>query len=441
MNGEIEVDSTPGQGTTFTFILRFAKAEAHQPTSGAFPYVAGGGRRVLVVDDNEVNRRLLTNLLVKWGLQPVCAESGPEALEILEKAREEKSRFSLVLLDHDMPGMSGCEVAERIRIREGPDQVSILILSSAPIAADQQRAKSLGIARCISKPLRRSLLREAIFQAFELSTPGNCDLDSSAKKTQGRRLQLLLVEDNRTNQELAIRLLQKMGHQVALAVNGREAVEMLEKKSFDLVLMDIQMPVMGGLEATREIREREQQNGVHVPIIAMTAHAMTGDAERYLASGMDGYVSKPIRVELLRAEIERVAGERLQGVNQEMKKTEKELTTAPLDMAELLARVENDLELMRDLVAVFREDFPKQLQSLRAAVENGDAKRVAASAHTLKGMLGNLAAHDAAARAAQLEQLGRNGDVAAFPATFAMLEQDGVKLLSELDNCLSEVRG
>jgi HPt (histidine-containing phosphotransfer) domain-containing protein len=182
-------------------------------------------------------------------------------------------------------------------------------------------------------------------------------------------------------------------------------------------------------------------SGAHIPIIAMTAHAMAGDADSYLASGMDGYVSKPIRVETLCSEIGRLANDRPCEVTEDMTPQLRNSSNSAVDLAELLARVENDRELMRDLIAIFKEDFPRQLQGLRQAVETGDAKQVAAFAHTLKGMLSNLAAHQAAAGASQLEQLGRNGEVASFHNAFSSLEREAAKALRELDTCMAEVSG
>jgi PAS domain S-box-containing protein len=262
---------------------------------------------------------------------------------------------------------------------------------------------------------------------------------NGAEKGRGKKLRLLLAEDNSVNQKLAIRLLEKMGHRVTLAVNGEEAIEMLRLKAFDLVLMDIQMPVMGGVEATQNIRKGEQISGAHTPIIAMTAHAMAGDAEKYLLNGMDGYVSKPIQVHLLRAEIARLTKNGVPRMEQAAKKTKRELVPLIFDHEELLARVENDRELLRDLLTIFKEEFPRQLLVLREAVQARDGKRVTSAAHSLRGMLSNLAATRAAASAARLEQMGRKEEVSGFQEAFAALENDAKKLLPQLDACMAEV--
>jgi two-component system, sensor histidine kinase and response regulator len=241
------------------------------------------------------------------------------------------------------------------------------------------------------------------------------------------------------NQKLAMHLLEKMGHQVKLAVNGREAIELWQANTFDLILMDIQMPVMGGVEATQWIRESELKTGGHIPIVAMTAHAMAGDAERYLSSGMDGYVSKPVRSGLLRAEIDRLTETSIHHKEQEMKETEKESVTNEFDPEELLARVDNDRELLHELLSIFKEEFPRHMQLLREAVESGDGKLVAVAAHPLKGMLLNLAANHAAGIASSLEQMGKNGETAKFREMFAAFESDAAKLVPQLEACVAEV--
>ena len=439
MKGEITIDSNPGQGTSFTFTLRFM--DSTEPPQTAVPLLDFALRKVLVVDDNEVNRHLLMRLLPSWGLEPHCAENGPEALNVFQKSLQQNAPFPLLLLDQNMPGMSGLDLARRIREMAGKDDVAVLLLSSSPNADEQERAKKLGISRWLAKPLRRSTLKDAIFQALHVST---VSVSEPAPKFEAKTvpgLRLLLVEDNPVNQKLAIHLLEKMGHVVTLAVNGREAVEMMERQPFDLILMDIQMPVMGGVQATQKIREIEKQAGGHIPIIAMTAHAMTGDAERYLASGMDGYVSKPIDVETLCDEIGRLVSDRPREVGRDMPPQMKGPSCSVIDFAELLARVENDRELMSELISVFKAEFPKQLDSLHRAVDSADAKRVASLAHTLKGMLSNLAAHQSAATASHLEQLARNGDVAALPGALSSFERDTATLLLEMDAPMAEVSG
>jgi len=253
---------------------------------------------------------------------------------------------------------------------------------------------------------------------------------------------VLLAEDNRVNQKLALRLLIKMGHDAVLAANGKEAVDLVRLSEFDLILMDIQMPIMGGVEAVREIRAFEKRTGARHTIIAMTAHAMAGDAEKYLQSGMDGYVSKPIRVDLLIAEIERCVNG---GIGKTSRK-EKDRTMSQgkssvveFEVDELLARVDNDRELLRELLDIFKDDSPHHLQALREAVGRADTLMVASEAHALKGMLSNLSAKPAAAKAAELELLARKSKTANFAEALTAFEQQMNQLMPEIDACLSGV--
>jgi two-component system sensor histidine kinase/response regulator len=441
MKGEIELESAPGQGSTFTFTVPFSNGTVAVPTHQAVTHPAIVDERVLVVDDNEINRSLLMKLLLQWGLPTTCAANGSEALDLFRRSVQEGAPFSIVLLDQNMPGLDGYEVAEKIRLLARKEQPVIVILSSAPASINPARLKELGIERSLIKPLRRATLYEAIRHGLKLpalSEKVSIPADEPGK-TPG--LRLLLVEDNRVNQKLATRLLEKMGHHVTLAINGRQAIELLKPHSFDLVLMDIQMPVMGGVEATQEIRHAERTSGGHIPIIAMTAHAMAGDAEKYLSVGMDGYVSKPVRVGFLRAEIDRLAGPARAETPGPQHHEENYMPNSCIDLTELLARVENDRELMRDLLLIFKEEFPRHLQALRAAVDSLDGDKVAAEAHTLKGMLSNLAAGPAAGAAARLEQLGRSREVAELQQACASFENITKELLLQLDACMAEVCG
>jgi CheY-like chemotaxis protein/HPt (histidine-containing phosphotransfer) domain-containing protein len=295
----------------------------------------------------------------------------------------------------------------------------------------------MGIDRIVCKPIRRATLYEAIRHALKMPALTEKAPTPGAEQLNAQGLRVLLVEDNRVNQKLALRLLGKMGHHATLAGNGREALDFLQTDTFDLVLMDIQMPVMSGVEAAQRIREEEKKTGRHIPIIALTAHAMAGDAEKYLFSGMDGYVSKPVGIELLRAEIDRLA--KVPGCVEERIMNGKNSSDLDFDQGELLARVDNDRELLQELLMIFKEEFPRHLQALREAVDSSNGDRVASTAHALKGMLLNLAAHHAAASVSRLEQLGRSGDLPACQKAFAAFEKDATILLPQLEACVAEV--
>jgi len=252
------------------------------------------------------------------------------------------------------------------------------------------------------------------------------------------------VEDNAVNQKLGVRMLEKMGHEVTLAVNGEMALGTVRSKKFDLILMDIQMPVLSGIDTTRAIREWEQGRR-RTPIIAMTAHAMAGDQERFLAAGMDGYVSKPIQAGILRAEIDRLTQAKImiEGECMTSATVTNDSNPSPasrVNLPELLIRVENDRELLCDLLSIFKKEFPVYLKSLENAVVRKDVAEIASVSHTLKGMLSNLAVAKASASAARLEQLARAGETISLRDAFAEFERDVHGLLPEMESCMAEAR-
>jgi two-component system, sensor histidine kinase and response regulator len=388
-----------------------------------------------------VNRQLLAVLLPKWGMEPVLASDGFEALPAFVEGVNAGRPFSLVLLDRNMPGMDGYEVAEQIRMAGSQAPPAILILLSSPTAADAERAKKIGIFRQLSKPLRRASLLEAIRQAIGDAAHFRTRPAPGSLQRAKRRLSLLLVEDNAVNQKLGMRMLEKMGHEVRLAANGKQAIEAVQSRSFDLILMDIQMPVLSGVDATRLIRECETTRGRRTPIIAMTAHAMAGDAEKFLAAGMDAYVSKPIRSGILRAEIDRLTQAKITQEDSIMNKADHSSEAASFNLNELLGRVDNDRELLHDLLSIFKQEFPCHLQALQNAVARSDAAQVAGVSHTLKGMLANLAVTPkAVASITRLEQLARAGEISSLREALGTFEKEVQGLLPEMDSYLAEAR-
>jgi two-component system, sensor histidine kinase and response regulator len=254
------------------------------------------------VDDNATNRRILTELLWHWEMRPASAASALEALSMLRGAAEHGHPFPLVLTDVHMPDMDGFELAERIRNTPRLIETAIVILTSADLRTDPARCRELGISTYLTKPVRHAELHAAISAALidQAKTGGGTGVraempDDPSDEAARPRLRILLAEDNVVNQRVAIHILEKGGHTVALAGSGKEALNALAGSEFDVVLMDVQMPEMDGLEAAAAVRQQEQGGARHIPIIAMTAHAMTGDRDRCLAAGMDDYISKPIR--------------------------------------------------------------------------------------------------------------------------------------------------
>jgi CheY-like chemotaxis protein len=265
---------------------------------------------VLVVDDNATNRRVLGDSLIRWGMIPTVVEGAAAAIEALQDAHASGAQLPLVLSDAHMPGIDGFGLIEMIRQDPSLSSVRIVMLTSGGERGDAAHCQKLGVAAYLSKPFDRLELRDVLLHVLARD-PAKPEvralLTRHALQEQRPSLSFLVAEDNAVNQRLIVRLLEKRGHRVVLAQNGREALEALEKQPFDIVLMDLQMPEMDGFEATQLIREKEKASGAHLAIIALTAHAMKGDEERCLAGGMDGYVSKPIKLEELFSVMENVA--------------------------------------------------------------------------------------------------------------------------------------
>jgi CheY-like chemotaxis protein len=300
MGGKIWLESEVGAGTQFHFNVKFGLSDSKlvEATPALSPDILRG-TKVLVVDDNRTNRQILESLLKQWQMRPTAVESGEVAVEHLISAREAGDSYTLILTDMHMPNMDGFGLIEEIRAKQELS-ATIMMLTSAGHRGDANHCKQLGVAGYLLKPVRQSELREAITMALgardnEGTNPLITRYSLRDSLEPPLSLRVLLAEDNEVNQKLAQRLLEKRGHRVTVTNNGSQAVRTLEKQPFDLVLMDMQMPEMDGLEATAAIREKERFSGLHTPIIALIAHAMKGDKERCVAGGMDGYLAKPIR--------------------------------------------------------------------------------------------------------------------------------------------------
>jgi two-component system, sensor histidine kinase and response regulator len=311
MGGEIWVESEPGQGSTFHFTA-VLDAATSDPTRERLPRVLLSGKRVLIVDDHATNRLIFEEMLSAWQMQTVAAAGAAEALQMLQAAHSAGVPFDLVLTDANMPDVDGFTLAAQVRHDERLALLPIMMLTSGGRSGDVDRCDALGIASYLLKPVKQSELLDAVASALGESAGTHRDENSVVETASMATpsLRVLLAEDSLVNQKLAIGLLRKFGHEVFTVGDGEAAVAAVRSQQFDLVLMDLQMPEMDGLDATRTIRTDERIHGGHVPIIAMTAHAMKGDRERCLAAGMDGYVAKPVRARELLEAIQQVVMER-----------------------------------------------------------------------------------------------------------------------------------
>ena len=417
MHGEIWLESEVGKGSVFHFTADFGvatTADNEHHTAACLDELLG--LPVLIVDDNATNRRILETTTKRWGMRPTTVESGKAALEAIERASGNESPFRLALIDGSMPGMDGFELAERIRQTPALSRTSIMMLTSAGQRGEGERCRKLGIGAYLLKPIRSAELQAAMLLVLGRGTDiVSRDLVTRhCAQAQVRTLRILLVEDNLVNQKVGVKMLEKMGHQLTVARDGREALALLESGSYDLVFMDVQMPEMDGLTATREIREREKQTGRHLPIIAMTAHAMKGDQERCLEAGMDGYLSKPVSTPQIAAAIARLFGTETPSTPE----GQVEKKSAGWDRAVVLARVEGDAALLTELIQVFLEELPEQLDCLQQGLATADFEVIERTAHTLKGELIYLGLTEEAEKAKVLEYQGRERNVHAVQELF-----------------------
>lgn len=423
MGGRLWAESEPGVGSKFHFTVRL-----QEPQDIPRDNTAHGSDfrlkdvKVLVVDDNRTNRRILDGLLKHWGMHPTCVPDGEQALIALESARRSGAPYDLVLTDMHMPKMDGFGLIQRIQQKGNVSAETIMMLTSGGHRGDAARCAELGIAAYLLKPVRQAELREAIARVLsrKVRAVGNPMLTRYSlleQRPATQHLNILLAEDNPVNQKLALCLLQVRGHAVTVANNGREALNAMEATAFDLILMDVQMPEMDGLEATIELRRREQSRGGRIPVIAMTALAMKGDKERCLEAGMDGYLPKPIRSEELDDVLDRYTTGRTPEIN-----SAEDADGDCVNLEELLQLVDGDRTFIAELAQIFREDYPRHIQALRDGIASLDANKVRCAAHSLKGALSNLAAAHASSLAASLEEKGGSGDLAGTASLVNQLE-------------------
>jgi PAS domain S-box-containing protein len=422
MGGRIWVESEVGKGSSFHFTACFGLQD--EPVSRPkADRIDLEGLPVLAADDNETNRNILAEMLANWRMKPTAVGGGREALAEMKQAAGAGDPFPLVLLDAVMPDLDGFAVAQEIKDDPALAGATIMMLTSADRPGDLSRCRALGIAAYLRKPVKQSELLNAVLMALgKLAEPEIAPTPLGVTGAGIRRsLRILIAEDNELNQELVVKLLTKQGHVAVLADNGKAALAVWGREPFDLILMDVQMPEMDGFAATQAIRAKETGGNTHVPIIALTAHAMKGDRERCLAAGMDAYASKPIRA----AELFEVIARLLPSDFERAQRTQGPETPvgAAFDLDTALAAVDGDRELLQRMVEVFCGQCPKLLGEIRDSVRRGDGVALERAAHKLKSSVGSFGAQRAYQAALQLEELGGGGDLTGSQQAYPELEE------------------
>jgi PAS domain S-box-containing protein len=421
MHGEIGVESAPGRGSTFRFTARFGLQPDQPGRPVVPPLVELQGLRVLVVDDNATNRRILEGWLRTWRTEPTAVAGGLEALDALWRASAAGRPFPLVVLDARMPGVDGPALAELIRQSPELAPTRIILLTSDDLHGEVARFRELGIAAWAMKPVQQEELLEIIYRVLSRPAPNEAATDRMARADRedepppiaaepaasAARLRVLLAEDNDFNQQLVDHLLRRRGHDVVVAPDGRKALDALEHGPFDLLLLDIQMPELDGFQVIEDLRRRERTAGGHLPVVGLTAHAMKEDRERCLRAGMDDYLSKPIRSAELFAVIDRVLAGR--PASEAPRAAAAEPGTV-LDADTLLAACDDDPVLLEKLVRVFRDNAPGSLARVREAIARREPAQLRESAHRLRGLLATFSP-GAAQAAALLEAMGAGGEL------------------------------
>ena len=439
MGGRIWVESEVGRGSTFHFTACVEVQGGPAMARRSAERVDLEGMPVLAADDNDTNRGILAEMLANWRMRPTAVASGRAALDELRRAAAGGDPFPLVLLDAVMPDLDGFAVAEAIRRDPALAGATIMMLSSADRSGELARCQELGIAVYLRKPLKQSELLNAVQTALGLepetqSAPGQGEGPSPGGRPS---LRVLVVEDNEFNQELAMKLLQKRGYSAVLAPDGKAALAAWECETFDLILMDVQLPEMDGLAVTQAIRAKEQASGdAHVPIVALTAHAMKRDRERCLAAGMDAYASKPIRAAELFAVIDQLlpSGAAAPAPGAET------ASGAVFDLDTALGMVDGSRELLAQMGRSFIDRSPEVLRELHDSARGGDAAALERAAHRLKSAVGALGAPKSYEAALRLEQLGQAGDVAGFQSAYAELAEAVGQLREALADVIADDR-
>jgi CheY-like chemotaxis protein len=406
--------------------------------------------RPLIVEADGPECRNLVAMFAGWRIIPDVAPDGPYALHMMEKGGEAGQPYNLILARADIPGQDGYQLAEQIYSREDLRRPAVILMTAGMPHSKGTPGSEKSVSAYLARPIGPSQLLNAIDTVWKRKAAASPNAPAPHPKDT-RRLRILSVEDNAFNQMVVSTLLEQDGHSVDLAGNGYEAIEAIERESFDLVLMDVQMPEMDGIQAAGVIRDREKTTGGRIPIVAMTARAMIGDRERCLAAGMDGYLSKPVHTEELRRLLDRIGSMMPVGAVRSPHHDHGDgLSRVLPDRKALLRLVEGDEELLGRMVVIFREQSRRLLGELGTSIEQGDASGVNESAHALKGSLSYWCQGAAFQIARRLETKGRTGDLEGaredgerLAAEYEILEAELTKALQqtrdeEEPSCLSE---
>ncbi|WP_309387694.1 response regulator [Cerasicoccus frondis] len=435
MGGDITASSELGKGATFTVELDVGCVSS-EAESEMLSLEELHGCRVLIVDDNLTNRQILEEVCRHWGLLPTTCDDGVKAISRMERAIADGTPFQLLLLDQQMPGLSGTDVASLVHSRARLREIKMIILTSAITTEERQRGRLMGIGRFLTKPVKQNDLREAVLDVFDLSPEGAARRIvpesrpapfTMAPGEQMPSLRILLVEDNLINQEVTLQRLTKLGHEVTVANDGVEALETFQSLEFDLILMDVQMPKMDGLEATRRIRDLEANLKRRTPIIAMTARAMRGDEQVCIDAGMDGYLTKPFRAAKMREVLMKI----LDRIDQAARVTVSGPEYNPVGITAELD--EEDQEDMLLAARMFSENWDAEFKDFRRGAGEHDYKALQHYAHSLKGASGLLRAIRLGQCAACLEDAARRHDCAGVDEALEELEREGARIRKALE--------